>query len=251
MTTTLLVDIGNTRIKWALLQKDVFAEGGRFAWRNTDLGAHLSCDWSSLDKPRTILVSNVAGPQPASELAQWCETHWCVTPRFTRVTAKSCGVINAYIEPGKLGVDRWLAMVAAWNEYKSDVCVLDCGSAVTIDLVTAKGEHQGGMIMPGISLLGRALTEHTHALAAGEYKTLSILANNTSDAINTGCHQLFIGGIEYLLNKIGAQYGPELKYIITGGDAELVSDALNIKNINLTIEPDLVLKGLLLSSKTQ
>lgn len=248
MTTTLLVDIGNTRIKWALLQNNTFVQQGRFAWRHTDLSKHLSCDWSSLETPRSILVSNVAGPQPASEIAQWCEFHWSMTPRFSKVTAVCCGVTNSYSEPTKLGIDRWLAMIAAWNGLKSDVCVIDCGSAVTIDLVTADGVHQGGMITPGLSLLGRALSEHTHALAAGEYKNLSILANNTSDAINSGCYQLFIGGIEYLLKKIGAQYGPALKYMITGGDAELVNRAVNI---TMTIDPDLVLKGLFLSSKTQ
>ncbi len=240
----LSIDIGNTRLKWTCSFNDKIIDRNLFAWQAKILKEDLEKQWGKLEQPEAILVSNVAGDVVRDILSEWCETNWQIKPTFAAVESVCCGVRNSYPEPAKLGVDRWLAMIAAWNLYNENVCVIDCGSAVTIDVVSANGQHEGGMISPGLALSGRALTDHTHALTAEQRKNFPLLANNTEDAINSGCYHHLIGGIQHVLHEIGSQFDPDMKYIITGGDAELVMTALDI---NMRHESDLVLNGLYLS----
>jgi len=240
----LLVDVGNTRLKWASSINGKIIGKNLFVWRPGTLKESLGSQWYDLDQPEAVLISNVAGGAVRDTLSAWCEKNWKVEPIFATVEDVCCGVKNSYPEPEKLGVDRWLAMIAAWNSCKKNVCVIDCGSAVTIDVVNANGQHEGGMISPGLGLSGRALTDNTHALTVEERKSFPLLANNTEDAINSGCYHQLIGSIHHVLQKIGEQFSSDMEYMITGGDAELVMIALDI---NMSHEPDLVLNGLYLS----
>jgi pantothenate kinase type III len=104
------------------------------------------------------------------------------------------------------------------------------------------------MISPGLALSGRALTDHTHALTAEQRKNFPMLANNTEDAINSGCYHQLIGSIHHALKKVDEQFDSDMEYVITGGDAELVMTALDI---NMSHEPDLVLNGLYLSFRNK
>ncbi len=242
----LLVDVGNTRLKWACSIDDKIIERNLFAWQTETLEEPLDSQWNNLDQPEAVLVSNVAGDLVRKNITNWCQKNWKVKPVFAVVEDVCCGVKNSYSETTRLGVDRWLAMIAAWNLCKKNVCVIDCGSAVTIDVVSKNGQHEGGMISPGLALSGRALTDHTHALTADQRKSFPLLANNTEDAINSGCYHQLIGSIHHVLTKIGEQFDSDMEYIITGGDAELVMAALDIK---MSHEPDLVLNGLKLGIK--
>ena len=242
----LLVDIGNTRIKWCVSDSDGRDEQSLFVWHEADLEAELDLHWGSLDKPESIAVSNVAGETVEAIISNWCEIYWKVQPYYAQVDKEYSGLSNSYSEPDKLGVDRWLAMIAAWDLWQKKVCIIDCGSAVTIDVIDSEGFHKGGMIAPGLSLSGRILTDHTHALAAEQRKDFPMLANNTEDAINSGCYHQFVGGIEHVIDKIQQQFGADMEYIITGGDAEIVLLALGVE---MQYEPDLILQGLVLSSK--
>ena len=241
---SLLIDVGNTRLKWARSINNEIIERNLFAWKTETLEESLASQWRDLNQPDAIFVSNVAGDVIRDIISSWCETNWKTKPVFAAVTGISCGVSNSYPEVEKLGIDRWLAMIGAWNYCKKNVCIIDCGSAITVDVVNAKGLHQGGMISPGLVLSARALTDHTHALTAEQRKKFSTLANNTEDAINSGCYHQFIGGVQYMLKKIQQHMGGDVKYIITGGDAELILNALDLE---MRYEPDLVLKGLYLN----
>jgi type III pantothenate kinase len=253
MKKILLVDIGNTRIKWTLSAKQGMEETGLetrkpFSWQKENLPGQLSSHWGDLERPEAVYVSNVAGEDVNVILSNWCQFQWNITPDFAVVTKTCCGVTNSYPEPQKLGVDRWLAMIAGWDLVGNNVCVIDCGSAVTIDVINSSGEHLGGMIAPGLALSGRALTDHTHALTAEQRNNFSMLADNTEDAISSGCYHLFIGGVQHVIGKIRQQFGADMTYIITGGDAELVLENSNDTGTEIRHEPELILQGLLLSS---
>ena len=257
MNKILLVDIGNTRIKWALASKPGDQETAietqkYFPWQKENLPGQLSSHWSDLDRPEAVYVSNVAGDEIKVILSHWCQFQWNITPDFAIVEETCCGITNSYPEPEKLGVDRWLAMIAGWDLVRNDVCVIDCGSAVTFDLINSKGEHLGGMIAPGLALSGRALTDHTHALTTERRKHFSLLADITEDAISSGCYHFFIGGIQHVIRKIQQQFATEIRCIITGGDAERVLENLkDDSDIKLEHEADLILRGLLISSETK
>ncbi len=239
----LLVDIGNTRVKWALARAADFIEQNRFVWELGAMQRLLDCQWGQLDRPESIAISNVAGDVIEEAVTDWCRKNWSINPDIAVVSRKACGVTNSYSQPQQLGIDRWLAILGGWSMVKGSVCVIDCGSAVTIDVLDANGVHQGGLIAPGLSLSARALTDHTHALNAEVRKNFPMLASSTEDAINSGCYHQFIGGIQYMIGRIRQQFGSSIQFIITGGDAEQVIHAIDDELIS---EPDLVLKGLML-----
>lgn len=253
MTQRLLIDIGNTRIKWARWARQdrlVLSDHDLFNWRSESIQEGLQSHWSGLVKPDAIHISNVAGDAVAVEINRWCQSHWGLEPTYATVSKEHKGLINSYPATQTLGVDRWMVMIAAWQLKRTNVCIIDCGSAVTIDFVATNGQHLGGLISPGLRLLGKALTDNTHALIVKETDDFSLLADNTEDGINSGCYHWLIGGIEYVIRKMQREYGPELEhqieYIVTGGDASLVQAALEI---NVTHIPDLVLQGLMLDAK--
>ena len=99
-------------------------------------------------------------------LLAWVESKWGVPFKTIKAEAQQGALINGYMEPERLGVDRWLAMLAVIEEEQPEVpiCVIDCGSAITIDAVNAKGEHVGGLIVPGISMMRNALVKGTSGI---------------------------------------------------------------------------------------
>ncbi len=251
MQNILLVDVGNSRIKWALAENDVLGEQEVHAWLENDLEKILNSYWGKLEQINAVYISNVAGKKIGKIICNWCKENWQMNPSFAKVTKQGCGVKNSYPDAQKLGIDRWLAMLAGWDIVKSNVCIIDCGSAITIDVVDSSGWHRGGVIAPGLTLCERALTDHTYALSVQKCEELTLLSNDTEAAIKSGCYHQFIGGIEYMLTKIAQQHESNMEYIITGGDAELVVKDLDLSvfAIKLRHKPTLVLQGLMLSSK--
>ncbi|MFK8067457.1 MAG: type III pantothenate kinase [Gammaproteobacteria bacterium] len=251
MQKILLVDIGNSRIKWSVAENGVLSEQSVCVWPGKGFEQILDDNWNKLDQICAIKISNVAGKKIGKTICKWCKRNWQITPTFAKVCERDCGVKNSYSNPEKLGIDRWLAMLAGWNIVKSNVCIIDCGSAITIDVVDSSGTHKGGVIAPGLALSERALTDHTHALSVQKNDEITLLASDTEAAINSGCYHQLIGGVEYLLTKIMQQFGSDIECIFTGGDAEMVIKGvdLSVPGIKLRHEPTLVLQGLKLSSK--
>ena len=150
--------------------------------------------------------------------------------------AEGCGVKIAYRHPEKLGVDRWLALLAARKIYSCSTCVVDCGTAITIDLLDEEGQHLGGVIAPGLTLMKKSLAGATQDLDFFESQFPIGLADNTEAAIYSGTLFSIVGLIEHTMSKnLGFQL------ILTGGDAEIVAKELSVDAI---VRSDLVLQGL-------
>lgn len=233
----LLVDIGNTRLKWGVSINGRIVSGAPLS--NTEVSRQsLSDAWKECSPPRHIALACVsseiiAGLVYSVALELWPET------KIIRVKsqAHSFGVTNAYLKPEKLGVDRWLSLVAVRHHYPLPACIVDFGTAITIDLIDEQGRHQGGMICPGLTLMKKSLSAGTEALTFNESRYQLGPANATDAAINSGVLTAVIGLVEHVF----AERPKTSTLISTGGDADLVSEHLVYKSI---VDPDLVLRGL-------
>ncbi|MDO9106499.1 MAG: type III pantothenate kinase [Methylovulum sp.] len=233
----LLIDMGNTRLKWALSHNAGLTVGPTLTNRQLNRQTLLEL-WEAINPPQAIAISCVsAGPLltlvQSAALELWPGTEIiAVTPK-----AHAFGVTNAYQHPEKLGVDRWLALVAARRHYHGALCIVDCGTAQTVDLLTAEGIHQGGFISPGLALMRQALAQGTNALPFHGNQYAVAPATFTEAAIYAGTVSAAAGLVEHVLR---AQPEP-VQLVLTGGDAGLIAQQLAIP---LTINADLVLQGL-------
>ena len=136
-------------------------------------------------------------------------------------TARSaCGVTNAYHAPGDLGADRWVAMIAAHHRVAGAVCVIDCGTAVTVDLVAASGEHRGGLILPGVRLLGQTLAVNTAGIHLQvDAAATGLLGRTTREGVIGGAQYLVAAAIDRIAADVIGHAGEPVTVIITGGDS--------------------------------
>lgn len=238
----LLVDIGNSRVKWTVMDKDGLADSQDFQRSKTGIKASLNKVWKSLTDVEAVFVANVAGDKLAQQLTEWTQKQWQLTPTFVTSEAKRFGVSNAYDEPEKLGIDRWLSLIAARQHARQAQCVIDCGTAMTIDIVSKTGQHQGGMILPGLSLMRSSLAANTEALteAPGE-KEFKTLATNTFSATQAGTLYSISATLERIINDLRQGFDNQIRFIISGGDAVQL---LPLLPDDIHHYPDIVLKGL-------
>lgn len=216
----LAVDAGNSRIKWGL------AEDG--AWRALGAAAidaferHAGVAWPPLAAPDRIAVANVAGPEVRRLLdAQFARTAPGAPVAWLRAERVAGGVANGYDDPAQLGVDRWAALVAARARHRGDCLVVVAGTATTVDRLDAGGAFRGGMILPGVELMKRALAEGTAGLphARGEHRAEP---RSTPDAIESGCLEAQAGAIERAYARLPAGS----PCFLSGGGARAIAPLL-------------------------
>ena len=142
----LLVDLGNSRIKWAYAGPQRWEVGGETIPAE-GFSALLDRLWGQAAAPERVVVSSVHGPQRERLLHDWLARRWALEPQFIRAQAQQLGVTNRYRDPAALGADRWAVLIAARQASLAAQCVVDCGTAVTIDALSADGEFLGGVIL--------------------------------------------------------------------------------------------------------
>lgn len=248
----LLVDIGNTRIKWGCLEDEALSQLGQEIRPDGAFDVFARSAWATLSPPQRVIVSNVAGPAVADALASFVSQEWQITPEFVVPSAQGQGVTNAYPEPQKLGADRWAALIGARSLMGNRAClIVDAGTAITIDILTPQGKHQGGLIVPGIEMMRRVLTQDT-ALINCDHPLPNIsqdlLAMDTASAVKAGSLYAALAVIDRVAADVGSAIilGDSL---ITGGDADTLLPLLSGR---FKHEPNLVLKGLaLIAQPTQ
>jgi type III pantothenate kinase len=243
----LLVDIGNSSIKWATLELGALSSQQRIWYQNANFEEMLEKAWGQLESVEGIWVSNVAGPQKAEILAHWIKDHFGRVPTFVKTSHAEGGIKNGYQNPEQLGVDRWLALIGAYALKKDKLCVVDCGTAITLDVLSANGQHLGGLIIPGVATMHKALKNNTYALDFPVNKMLPfhekqpLLAHDTQTGIALGTSYAVIGFVEYVINTFENQ-GDKLKICLTGGGTSTLEPFLQRGSYQYI--PDLVLQGL-------
>jgi type III pantothenate kinase len=203
----------------------------------------LTQTWQTLS-PKKVVVSCIEKTDLVSCITSVANELWQnITLHYIKTAAEGFGIINGYANPPKLGVDRWLALVAARAKIQDAVCVVDSGTAMTIDLLNAQGIHQGGLICPGLMLMQTALNNTAH-LPFVEYpcsSTQTIIAKNTENAIAYGTLYANCS----LIERVVAEQSSIIHLILTGGDAITLSQHLRCA---FSIEPNLILEGLAIVS---
>jgi type III pantothenate kinase len=241
------IDCGNTRVKWRLRQGVVIKMRGAFL-TGDGFGSHITEELAGARIER-VLVGSVVGEEYTKRLAAWSIAHLGINPEFA-ASEISCGkVVNGYQQPEKLGVDRWLAILAARSKCASSCVVIDCGSAITVDLVTRQGEHLGGYIAPGLRLMRNALESQTAGIRFGQigYPEDAYPGRNTVVAIKSAEMAMMLGLVEHAKQVLRIYDAGAAAVYVTGGDGEWL--AAHLKG-SYFIE-DLVLDGLFISMPAQ
>lgn len=230
---TLLVDIGNTRVKWARADSagrpgpvQALAHDGRADWVEA-LPANLT---------GSVWFATVADADLATPLQEWSRNRLGRSAVEVVSTASAAGVQCAYPRPERLGVDRWLACIGAFHRGPGSVVVVDAGTALTVDVVDATGVHQGGLIVPGMATMQQAIHAHTRIRSQPLAQVPDDLARDTDAAVAAGALHAAVGLIERVCRRFALD-----RQILAGGEAALLADRLEGEWL---MAPDIVLEGL-------
>jgi type III pantothenate kinase len=259
MNRQLQLDAGNTRLKWRLIsggergEREERGESLRSGYitNDSDWQIILALLIEELINDHGVIeatsISTVSG-NTRLELLKRTLTETTATEPFVVKTKKQfSGLTVAYHQVEKLGVDRWLAMLAAHTQTPDTrKIVIDCGTAMTVDVIDHAGQHQGGYIVPGLRLMKESLAVNTADLNKVEQPAqVTALGIMTSDCINHGVLAMAVA----LINDISARHFGSMVYL-TGGDAPALLAHINEGDSVIHI-PDLVLDGLTVASGRQ
>jgi type III pantothenate kinase len=240
----LVIDVGNSRMKWALRGPGGWTARG--AVFNQDIGSLAVRDWQNLERPVRAVGVNVAG-EAARVRVEGQLSRWRLPVEWLTATAEAGGVINGYEVPSQLGPDRWASLVAARrrvvaaNGSDPRPCIVaNAGTAVTIDALDAAGVFRGGLILPGIDLMLRALGDNTAALRQTPGRFQAFPAN-TPDALLSSAVQAACGAIEQMRWQLRGD-GPSVTCYLGGGDAPGLAPHLSAP---VELVDNLVLEGVL------
>jgi type III pantothenate kinase len=245
--TFLAIDVGNTRLKWALYSAPtpgagLIDHGAVFLEAIDDLAETV---WRRLPAPSSMLGSIVAGEGIRRRAEAQLEI-WDVEPRWVVSSTSACGVTNGYDHPNRLGVDRWVALIGARQRLlergtPKPALVVMVGTAVTVDALDATGRFLGGLILPGFGLMLRALEMGTAGLKAPTGEAVDF-PTNTSDALMSGGSDGIAGAVERMHRKLLQRTGEVPALFMSGGAAVKLA---SITELHAEMVETLIFDGLL------
>jgi len=237
---TLLVDLGNTRLKWALESPYAWL-GGFVSQVNTGTVPDFERLWQDIAPPKRVMVANVRGAAAETALTAWCGKRWAVAPRFLDPAVPVTGIANGYRNPAQLGPDRWAAVIGAQAVGPVPALVVDCGTAITIDVIDQHNRYLGGAIMPGLDLARHSLRDRTEQIVDVSADCAQVLGRSTAECVSSGVLYGLVGGVDRCIEEAGNSLKTPSNLLLTGGDALRVQPLLKHPAM---VEPDLVLRGL-------
>ena len=247
----LVLDIGNTNIKTG-----IFRDGKLInSWRLTtdkrrtsdEYGVQMESFFNHLHISTTevsgIIMSSVI-PSVNYTIEHMCSLYFHgLVPMVVNSDTKT-GLGNLYDNPAKLGSDRIANCVAAYRIYGGPSIVIDFGTATTFNVISEKGDIEGGVIFPGMKVASEALTNSAALLPKVEFvKPEKVVATNTTDAIQAGIINGYVGMVEHMVRLIESECGRKHTVIATGGMSDMISNETTVVDI---IAPTLTLQGLAL-----
>lgn len=244
----LLLDLGNTRLKWVWqTPSGAWLAAGAVDWRD-DVGAALEAEWADMPRPDQVIGASVVDAVREEQIAALAMGWWRESTCWLRTPAQACGVRNAYAEPQRLGVDRFLAMVAAHAAGHGPSVLVSVGTALTLDVLTADGRHLGGLIAPGPLLMQQALFGATARLRPEQAAAIVELADNTADAVASGCWHAAAALVERFAARTAARLDTVPELVLGGGDAAAL---LPLLSLPARLGQDAVLRGLAIWAEAQ
>jgi type III pantothenate kinase len=250
-TTFLAIDVGNTRLKWALYDAPrpgatLLQQGAVFLETIDELG---DGDWKDLQEPASMLGSIVAGDAVRRRVEEQMGL-WELEPRWVVPSAAEAGLVNGYDHPHRLGADRWVALAGArqralaTGRAPGEACaalVVMVGTAVTVDALDASGRFLGGLILPGFGLMLKSLEMGTAGLRVPTGDVVDF-PTNTSDALMSGGTNAIAGAIQRQYDKLRKLAGHDPLLLLSGGAAVKVGPTLPMA---LETVDTLIFEGLL------
>lgn len=245
--TLLALDVGNTRLKWALYESPkpgarLLANGVQFL---ENIETLAEGDWHGLSAPTHVLGCVVAGDAVKRRVEEQLEI-WDVVPQWVVSSAAEAGVVNGYDHPARLGSDRWVAMIGARQRLMARGQVRPCvlvmvGTAVTVEALDASGHFLGGIILPGHGIMLRALESGTAGLhvPTGEVRDFP---TNTSDALTSGGTFAIAGAVQRMVDNLRRHCAQEPVCIMTGGAGWKMAPSMTVP---FELEESLIFDGLL------
>jgi len=233
MSKRLLLDAGNTRLKWAVVEDGLWREQGGAAY------ADLSALATLLEAGIDCCIASVARVQHENQINALLAP-FAITPRWLKAEAHQLGVRNSYANPQQLGVDRWMGLLAARQRTQAPTLVVSAGTAMTVDALSADGVFLGGLIVPGVSLMRQALRQGTAGVAEVS-GTWQAFPRTTADGVESGIVAALCGAIRSQHARLAETAGQGPRCLMTGGGAEslLPHLALSVEHV-----PALVLEGM-------
>lgn len=240
--SVLLVDAGNTRIKWCLIREGKKESGAPIECSESLADALDRC-WSPLEVPGQCALACVSGAKVEREISAWLAANWSLTPYVAHSSAFESGVESGYRQPERLGVDRWLALIGAARRSSGPLMVVDLGTAVSVDLLDAGRRHRGGYLLPGRRLMCAALVRGTAGVEVDEERWSMALepGSSTEDALSAGITLALSAALERIHDQAGLFLGEIPRLMLTGGDAVWMQARLACP---CEVQEDLLFEGL-------
>lgn len=234
----LQLDMGNSSAKWRLVDAGAVLTRGKYIPADAVSREQLlAC--CGQGRPAHIWIASVASARAEADILQLLQQRWPVTPWLARTQRCTADLRNSYRDPERMGVDRWLVMLAARRRTRNRLCVVDAGSALTIDIVSAAGQHEGGYIIPGPALMERALLLDTDRVRFEEKADHRLDPGaSTAEAVRHGIALASAGAVCLAMERMRDD-PPELFYCGGGGEA-----LLELVGKGGVLAPDLVFEGL-------
>jgi len=247
--SVLLVDVGNTRIKWSVLRGDRLGRQKALEHAGVtarDLKRQLFARIPGLTR---VIAASVAGTRLNRMLAATCRRETGLACEFVASARNAAGLTTRYKEPWRLGVDRFMAVIAAYHMARArGACVIDLGTAMTIDLVDTLGVHLGGAIIPGPELMVGSVLKNTAGIAkraSGSLANKSLFAQDTRAAIHQGARYAAAAIVDRAVSEAQRTLQRTPLVLLTGGGAVQIEPLLQCSHVSV---PDLVLRGVALRS---
>ncbi|MEL6215285.1 MAG: type III pantothenate kinase [Pseudomonadota bacterium] len=239
--STLLLDIGNSRCKWGLWSEGAITRSGALAHEIVDDPAR----WKFASGVTRAIACNVAGPDAAIAIESVLQKVTNVQIELVRTSASHAGVSCAYPEPSRLGVDRWMAVLAVSRRQPQPAIVVDAGTAMTVDAIADGSRHLGGYIVPGFRLMQNTLMSGTaDILVDAPEPPDTEFGESTSAAVRNGALAALQGTILRSITELASVTDAsvsEQNVWFTGGDGALLAEAFEVPD---QFEANLVLEGL-------
>lgn len=254
----LLLDAGNTRLKWAVVDGEnravaserVIVDQGSIDYHdgraNDDRLRSALHEIAAKFVFFEVWVSSVAGEQREAALAQLCTVLFGLPPTYVHVTAEACGITNHYHSIENLGVDRWVAAMGLYASLGVNRVIVDAGTAVTVDLVSSENVFMGGAILPGSRLMHDSLVGQTAGIKSDRQNVLTAIGRDTNECVNVGAKYGLAGAIDRVIGEFVATINNNRPWqiVMCGGDGLWLKNLVKT-TLPISYEPNLIFDGLL------
>ncbi|HET7358696.1 MAG TPA: type III pantothenate kinase [Rhodanobacteraceae bacterium] len=237
----LLLDLGNTRLKWAPHGDSAALAAQACAWQD-DMAPALAAAWQTLALPTRVVAASVVDAAREAAVAAAVHARFGLDVQWVRTPAAACGVRNAYADADRLGIDRFLGMVAALDAGCAPCVLAGCGTALTLDALAADGRHLGGLIAPGPRLMQQAVQGATARVRIDASAGAIVdSADNTADALLSGSWHAAAALVERFAARMADRLGGAPRLLLSGGDAGALAALIERPHV---VRADAVLQGL-------